>query len=423
MQDMVARSAPSASQDSMDSEDEYVESEERPTRTRRGFAGRGGKRKTILGAVVLAVLLILGLLTSFFFQGAELTVYPKSKEVTVDAAFTASQNPEANALGYELLSLEETGERAVEATGTEPVEERATGEITISNAFSKEPQRLIKNTRFESKDGLIFKIQESVVIPGYTTEGNEKVPGTATAKVFADGTGDKYNVNPGRLTIPGLKGTPQFESMYAEPKAAMQGGFVGQKLIVEESALKGAKEAIQNDLRAKLSERLRNERPAGFVLYESAARIRFESLPSIDGGESKATIREKAVLEAPLFAEADLARYLAQNTIVDYKGENVKLENSQSLSFTYAATSTEAMAGMEKIDFKLSGNTKMIWTYDTEKLRADVAGTAKEELPSVLLSYQPAIQRATTVMRPFWKQSFPEDPADIKIIEVLEAPK
>lgn len=405
----------------MDAEEKYAEPTERPMRTDRGEGGRksGGKRRMALGGVVLAVLLILGFLTSFFLQGAELTVYPKIKEVTVDAAFTAYQKPEANALGYELLSLEETGERAVVATGTEPVEKRATGEITLYNAFSKDPQRLIKNTRFESKDGLVFRISDSIVIPGYTTKENEKVPGTVTAKVFADGTGDKYNIGPGRFTIPGLKGTPQFETMYAESKSPMRGGFVGQKLIVEDGALKSTEEAIQNDLRAKLSERLQSERPAGFVLYESAARIRFESLPSVDAGEGKATIREKAILEAPLFAEADLARYLAQNTIVDYKGENVKLGNPHALSFGYAAA-TEAMSGMQKVDFKLSGNAKMIWTYDTEKLRTDVAGTSKDDLPSILLSYQPAIQRATAVMRPFWKQSFPKDPADIKIIEVLE---
>lgn len=422
MQDVRTPSPHVSSPKAINLSDEYdVEPEARRPKLRRKAGGGRGKRRIVYLGVIVFALLVVGFLTSFFLRGAELTVYPKFKEVTVAAAFTARQDPDANTLGYELLTLEETGERTVAATGSEPVEEHATGELTLYNAFSKEPQRLIKNTRFESKDGLVFKVSDSVMIPGYTTDNaGKKVPGTVTAKVFADATGDKSNGASGRFTVPGLKGTPQFAEVYAESVAPMQGGFVGQKLIVEDSVLTSTKEAIRNDLREKLSERLESERPASFVLYDTAASIRFESLPSVDAGENKATIREKAILEVPLFAEGDLARYLAKNTIVEYKNEDVQMENPHSLAFSYAtASSTEAISSKKNIDFKLNGNVKIIWKYDTEKLRNDLKGVSKDELQTILLKNHPAIERATTVMRPFWKQSFPDDPAKIKIIQML----
>jgi hypothetical protein len=421
MQDVVPAHAPP--HEPIDVSEEYTADRQagRESRLWRRRGTRGKKKKWIV-LVVLAVVAV-GITMSLFGQGAELTVYPKFKDVTVDATFTAHQNPEVNMLGYELLSLDETGERTVAATGSEPAEERATGEITLYNTFSKEPQRLIKNTRFESKDGLIFKIQDPVVIPGYTMNGTEKTPGSATAKVFAEAVGDKYNIAPSRFTIPGLKGTPQFDGMYAESKAPMAGGFTGTRLIVEPSVLEQQREAIRSELRDKLTKRLESERPAGFVLYDAATQIKFESLPSTDAGEKKATIRERAVIEAPLFAESDLARYLAQNTVVDYKNEDVRIDNPQSLTFSYAtASSTAPMASAASINFKLSGKAKIVWTYDMEKLRNDLKGVTKDGLPAVLLKYQPAIERATTVMRPFWRRSFPDNPAKIKITEVVGSP-
>ena len=393
-------------------------------RSGRRRAPARGRRKLLFLSLFVLILAGIGFLSTLFFKGAELIVYPKLKEVTVQATFTAFKAPEAGALGYELLTLEETGERTIAATGVEKVSDQARGEITLYNSFSTEPQRLIKNTRFESPDGKIFKIQDSVTVPGYTTDtGGGKAPGATTAKVFADTAGDAYNIGPAHFTIPGLKDTPQFDTMYAESKAPMQGGFVGDKLIVEPTELIKVQEAVRAELTDRLLGRMRTERPAGFELYESAARVRFESLPSVDAGEKQATLREKAVLEAPLFAEDDFARYLAKNTVVEYKDEPVRLDNPQSLTFSYvAATSSDAAPRWDKIDFTLSGNAKIVWTYDTEKLRSDIAGAAKADVSSILLSYQPAIERATAIMRPFWKRSFPDNPEKIKIVEMLDAP-
>lgn len=391
----------------------------------RGSSHRGRserKRGKLFWGGAVIVLVAIGFLTTLILRGAELTIYPKFKDVAVQAAFTAYKQPAVDTLGYELMTLEETGERTVSATDSQKAEERATGEITIYNAHTTGVQRLIKNTRFESSDGHIFRIQESVDIPGYTQKGNDKVPGSVTAKVFADGAGEAYNVAPGKFTIPGLKGDPQFDTIYAESKAPMQGGFIGERLIVSPEELAKAQEAIRGELKEKLFSRAQSERPAGFELFVSAVRVRFESLPSVDAGDKQATIREKAILEAPIFSEGDFARYLAQNTIAEYKGEAVRIENPKSLTFAYTAATSTPAAIENPINFTLAGNARIVWQYDKNKLRDDVAGAPKDKVPEILLSYQPAIERATTIMRPFWKRSFPRDPAEIKIVEVIGSP-
>lgn len=395
--------------------------EQTSRREPRSRTSRKGSGRTFLLIAIIAVLGILIFLSTILLRSADLTVFPKYRDVTVQATFTALQNPSATELGYELLTLEEVGERTVAATGSEEVEERATGEITVYNAHSTDTQRLIKNTRFESPDGKIYRINDSIVIPGFTRDGAGKVvPGSTTVSVFADAPGEEYNIAPARFTVPGLKGSDQFENIYAESKAPMNGGFIGTKLMVEPAGLTQAQEAIHAELREKLMGRLQNERPSGFTLYSDAVKITFESLPSIDTGSNEATVREKAVLTVPIFADSSFAQYIAQNTITDYAGEAVRIEDPAKLAFAYSATTSPeaALRQDNRLEFNLSGNIRVIWDYDENQLREDVAGIAKSDLPSVLATY-PAIERANTVIRPFWKRSFPETPQKIRIIETV----
>lgn len=394
--------------------EEVEEAPQRPMRRRSGGGNRSGRALLIGGVLILLV--GLGFLTTIFLRGAELTVHPKFHDVTVQATFSAEKVPTAGVLGFELLTLEEVGERTVAASGSEEVEERAQGTITIYNAHSTTPQRLVKNTRFESPDGRIFRIDESAVVPGYTEEGGERVPGAVEAHVFADEPGEAYNIAPARLTVPGLEGSDQFATIYAESHAPMTGGFVGERLTVSDNELRTATDAIRGELRQRLLERLAAEQPAGFVLYNESVRMRYESLPSTEAGEGRATIREKAVLEAPIFAAAEFAGYLAENTIAGYEGEQVRVENPQTLTFAYVSASSTPAA--EKVDFSLSGTTRIVWDYDQEELRSDVAGASKTALPAILSKY-PAVERAEAVVKPFWKGSFPEDPKKIRITEVL----
>ena len=80
-------------------------------------------------------------------------------------------------------------------------DERATGVIVVYNAYSAAPQRLIKNTRFATEDGKIFRAKDSIVVPGTTIENGKIIPGSVEAIVVADEPGEAYNFQ-----------TPEFRS-------------------------------------------------------------------------------------------------------------------------------------------------------------------------------------------------------------------
>ena len=380
--------------------------------------GKKARRKRLFVSILLGIIiLVIGFFVSTLLRGADIFVYPKLKDVNVQADFTAYKEPAAGDLSFELLTIEATGERRVSATGQEEVSERSEGNIFIYNEFSESPQRLIKNTRFESPEGLVFRVSESIEVPGMTKEaGGKIVPGVVTAKVFADGTGDQYNIAPSRFTIPGLEGTDQFERMYAESTEKFTGGFEGTKFIIEDAELQTAQQSLHLELRDALLSRLESEKPAGFILYDGGITFAYDSLPSTGYSDELATIKEKARLQVPIFKATEFASYLAEHTVAGYENESVYLTDPYTLKFSYTSPTTTVsdIATLTEIPFTLVGNTRIVWAYDEEKLKSELVGLSKTALSSVLSGY-PAIERAEAEVRPFWNQSFPDNQDEIAI--------
>lgn len=386
----------------------------------------GNKKKNRSLIIAVAVFLVVtgfGVVASIMMGGAEVIVNPMHREPNVNATFEAVRSPQSeDELPYEIMTLEAEGERQVTASGQEEVQEQAEGTIFIYNNYSTESVRLVTNTRFESPNGLIFKITDPAVVPGYSTDENgERQPGVVTAEVYADQVGEEYNIDPTRFTIPGFAGDPEFEDIYAESVNAFTGGYDGTRFIIDDSELETTKQSLQMELRDSLIERIDSEMPAGFVKFDGAVTFTYESLPVVEYGEDLATIKEKAFMRVPLFPEADFARFIAAATVPGYEGADVRIEDPSVLTFSYdgATTSSSNIAEQDSLTFKLSGRPLIVWEYDSGKLKTDLLGKNKTAINTVLSGY-PAISEARAVIRPFWSSTFPDDLEDITITEVVK---
>lgn len=383
------------------------------------------KRRTLLYSgigVAFIVLIILG--GGYLLSGTDVTVYPRHREPTVNASLTAYREPQVGELSYETMTLEADGERQVAASGQEPATEQATGQIEIFNNTDKR-ERLIKNTRFESPDGHVFHITESAEVPAaHTDDSGERVPGSVMANVFAEEAGEDYNLPPTTFTVPGYKEggfTALYENIYAESHTAFSGGFDGMRFIIDEAELTAAKDSLHAELKDALLARIDAEKPAGFVVFKDAVAVTYQSLPSEEGGDNQATIKEKAVLQIPTFEENEFASYIAAATIPGYEGQPVRIDNYDQLQFAYADATTSAtdLSSLTSFDFKLTGKPEIVWTFDHDKLKNDLAGASKTALTTILGAY-PAIEKAEAVVRPFWKRSFSSKADDINLIESLD---
>ncbi len=374
----------------------------------------------IVGAVVGLTYLSAG-----FFSGATVTVFPKQKKnVFVDGTFTATREPLPDTLGYNTMTIERTLTREVPAESQEEAEEYASGQILIFNEYDENPQRLIAKTRFRAPNGLIYRIREPVVVPGarFDSEGELIAPGQVEATVYADEPGADYNLDEARFTIPGFEGTSRFDKFYAKTKTPITGGFVGARLTISPEKEK----QIRRSLREQLVEELKkaafssSEKPEGYYLFNDAVFIEFEALPSNSVDDRTLEVREKGILTAILFKEETFARMLAQNVIPGYDGLPLRLDNPDELAVRVEKKRDRdgAWDGTTYL-VKVKGAANFTWRYDPQQLKQDLAGREDRALSTILTGY-PGIERAEVVLRPFWSTTFPEDPDEITINEILD---
>ncbi len=391
----------------------------------------GQKRSRVqlyVGIALIALIVGGGLMVSIITGGATVTIHPKVREMNVNAEFTAYTEKKPGELSYEIMTLDAGGERQVKASGQSTTTKQATGEIEISKS-TPGTQRLIKNTRFQTDSGLIFRVQESVIIPGAGKDASGKlVPGSIRAQVFADEASDKYNVPAGtKFAVPGFKeggDTELYNAISATNGQAFTDGFNGQKFVINDAELATAKQSLELELRNSLLEKVKAERPADFTTFDSAISITYTELPPTQYGDNLVTLKEQATLQIPLFKNTDFASFIAKAVITGYEDEPVRIDNLQNLTFAYtdATTSRSNIANLSSLSFKITGVPKLVWTFDGEKMKTELMGKEKTAFNGVLKGYT-GIERGEVEVRPFWQRSFPTNLKDIIIKEDLTPTK
>ncbi len=388
------------------------------------------KKWLIVALGIGAIVILSSVALSLLFAGATVTVYPLQDKMVASAQFTAEQEGAGGALPFERIVVERTASQSVVALGEDEVEERAFGNITIFNEYSDAPQRLIKRTRFESSEGRIYRIADPVEVPGMNSDGT---PGTIEVTVYAEEPGEDYNMGPDTFSIPGFVGLPPEGKIYAKSTEALAGGFVGVKRTVGEAERQQALTDLESQLRDELRDAAFSdaEQPDGYHLFKEAIFYEFNSLPDELVEQDKVTVSLTGKLHGLLFKEDVFAQRLAEQTLGNYEGAELYIDNPDDLIVQVTAVDDEDNQTANvpwqatTYDVSVEGTTHFIWEFDPTSFAEDLAGKDKVILQMPvqggLLEAYPGIDRAAATIRPFWKKTFPESAEDIVVITELDA--
>lgn len=373
---------------------------------------RNGRKWKWTGIVagVLAVI-ILAIFVSNIFHSSVVAVTPRTAVATIQENLTARKAPAAGDLAFTAITIKEIGSQKVTATGEERVDKAATGIIVVYNNYSSASQRLVKNTRFETPEGLIYRISDSITVPG--KKGN--MPGSVEATVTADATGDKYNVGLKDFTIPGFKGDPRYDTFYARSKTPLAGGFTGTIKVVADADRKKAQEEIETKATMDLLKQVNAQVAPSSIFFDKAYTVTCTPLQQETVSEKEALIRMDCALSAVVFDRQSLSSHLAKKYVSNYEGEEILVNNLESVTLTPQANFDPTAQG---ISFGLSGNAVFEWVYDEASLKSDLVGKPKSEAVSIMQQY-PMIQKADISIRPVWRRVFPQSVKDITIKKVI----
>lgn len=376
--------------------------------------------------VLIPILIIAGgVMLLNYFAGATVLLIPKHDTPPIPAGetFTALKTPTDGELGFSVMKVTLDDSREVNATGTKTVTAKASGKIVIYNEQTA-AQRLIKNTRFESAKGLIYRINDSINVPKATVKSGKTTPGSIEVSVYADEAGPTYNSPATDFTVPGLKNTPQAKKVYARSNGPIAGGASGTIKSVSDQELKQASDDIRVSLETKLRAKARGDLAATQITYDQNIFISLED-PKLSNqqasSEDKAVLTETGTLYMIVFDRGLLSKAIARTLIPTYSGENIEIKNLDSLTLTAPNVKTEDLETAEKFEFTLSGTPSLVWQVDEQKIRKDLVGVKKTNFNLILSQYS-NIERAKASIQPIWKSTFPTEENDITVKLVDEIP-
>jgi hypothetical protein len=364
-----------------------------------------------IGATIVAIVGV-GLMT-FVFNSATVTIIPKHTDIdNLSKSFMFSMQEAPNSIAYELASTTITKSKKLPVSESKIVQAKASGKILVFNNFDENPQKLIKNTRFESAAGKIYRINQSITIPG--KKGT--TPGSVEVTVYADSNGPEYNSGPTDFTIPGFKGSPRYGMFYGRSNGALVGGAQGNVSLVSKSDLDSAKDEFALEINQTLKNALKDLNKTGYVALSGASKIVLEDNEKdvLVGVSSTYTVTATGYV--PLVKEEVFARAVA-STLREYNNEPVRVDYQDTLSFTAKDDST---IGTDKsTEILVEGKPRVVWLTDGSTLKKALLGKSKADFTATMSGF-PSIDRASNSFSPMWLNSFPDKESSIEIKESLK---
>ena len=386
------------------------------------------QRKTMNPKLIIWLIAIICLLALFFgisiiFSSATVIITPKTEKIAFNnEPYTAKLNSQSTTtLSFEILKVKQDGGKVIPATEEKEVSQKATGKIIIYNNYSISSQRLITQTRFEAGNGKIYKINSSVVVPGFKKSGDKIIPGSVEATVFADQPGVDYNLKLADLTgdfkIPGFKGDLRYQGFYARAATDITGGLIGKQRVVNAELRKTTEDAIKTDLKGQLLKELYAIKPDNYIIFKDAYSIDYTNLADTAVDNNSVKINIEGNLNGIVFNNLKLTKYIANKKIDSFDGLPAELIPADNLIATFTGADSTGLWKNDTLQIKFNGDATVKWLYDSDLIKRQLAGKSQAELQVLTSQFKDSVAGIKVQFRPVWTKYFPDNLAKIRINE------
>lgn len=381
-------------------------------------------KKVLYSSIILLTLaLVFGI--SALFKSAKIIITPKNEVHALDTSFKALKDVSTNGLGFQIVTTTKDVEKTLPATSEQIVEKKASGKIVVFNNFSSQSQQLIKTTRFETPEGLIFRASTDVTVPGTQIKNGKTVAGSAEVVVEADKPGAEYNVGLKDFTIVGFKGTSKYSKITAKskPDSPIAGGFSGMQKAVSQEVIDSTDKDLETTLKESLSKDIISQIPENFVLYPGSISYKLEPATQVtvvsgNNTSDSVVLKKSGSVSAIIFDKGSLSRAIVAKILPDAVDDVIKVTNLDSLNFIFGTETTFNPDTSTSLDFSLKGDANFVWVFDENKLKTDLLGLSKKNAITIISTYK-TIKEAEIQTSPFWNQTIPQDPKSVTLTNTL----
>lgn len=372
-----------------------------------------------LGIFFIIIILVAGLgyIASLYYSKATFTIVPKSIPLSANGTFVSQYTSGTSNLSYSLITLTGSASTTISATNGAMTSTKAQGKVTLYNSYSNTPVRLIAGTRLANDNGLVYRLDSSIVIPGMT---GASTPGKLVTNITADVAGQEYNVSNtdsiSDFKVVAYKGTPRYETIYARIASPFAGGYLGVKKIIDNKALASTSEQLSASITAKLlTEALANV-PEGYIMFDNA----YVSIP----GEVKVTgeandsaiVSRGGTMYGIIFKRQELVSKISNNASDSAFGD-IGYEDPDFSSFKFTISNPKEFSPTKKnsLIFQLKGAVSLYGNIPVEEIKNKLAGLSLNSTTDVLREYSSVIKTSSGDLVPKWAK-VPSDPDRVNVV-------
>jgi hypothetical protein len=315
----------------------------------------------------------------------------------------------------------------------------ASGKLTIfNNANYSWP--LVEKTRFQTNEGLVFRITSPVEVPAATSTGPGKVEVYVTADpldAYGQIAGQKANIGPTKFFLPALREDSR-SVLYAESFGNMTGGITDYVNYVSADDIKAAEsklketllKAVQDELKKQIS--LKNDSEGtDYVLLTGeeaieTSDVQINPVSSLQDQElAQFDISGNLTAYGYYYSKNEMLNLLTQELMLK-KSPQKKLVKINEDTVTYRIFEKDSVHGK----IKVTANIKGIEEFEIdpekengarliEKIKEHIAGKNIEEAKSYIQNL-PEINKVEIESWPAWSPTVPSVADNIKI-EIRDA--
>lgn len=353
----------------------------------------------ILVLLILAAVYLL-LPRTTVVLGVKTSPLEEQVEVNVDSGFK-DENLELSILPGTYSQLEDKIEKKVSSSGKKNVGEKASGEITVSNKTGN-AVKISQSSRFQSTGGLIFLSNAEISVPAATasvdSEGNVRVnPGQATAKVTAENSGEKYNLDPQKFTILDIDQSKR-DNIFGQSQNKFSGGTTREITVVSKDDLENAKKELSDTLFQKLKEEIQKKVGKKRLLDDASSfeLLEFSADSKENSEKSEFTAQAKGKLKTLSFLEEDFRKLIVSLLQKKLPADRMLLLQNEDEIIITVSQKEEDLSKM-KLSAKIK--TRSGPKLSEDSLKTEISGK-KIALAQQTLENKPEIETAKITIAP-----------------------
>ncbi len=367
----------------------------------------------------LSICVLIGIYAlTLAFEKTTLEVKEKKQIITLTNETLNASKEVSSPIHFEVMSVSEKILKDVVLTQKQNVSTKAKGSIVVFNEYSTKPQKLLVNSFVSDTEGKMYRTDSTVLIPGYTSEGDVFVPGQIGVTVTAFLPGESYNGNPTDFTIAGFKGLDKYKKIYGKAQSAFEGGEQGIIYTIDPELISAVEVSSTDELKNNIIRKMVAQVPKGYVFYKNAFSFTSSANNSLFSPTSSTKVEIEGNLTGVILKEEDIIHAVAKNQFPDILPEELNeiiIPNINSLEFNFKDPAQQITKEIQSFSFILNGTVTAEWHPNYALLKTSILGKSKEVLPDIFKN-DPGIQSVDVRFFPPWQTHVSKTTSNIAIL-------